>query len=374
MKQFLYPTSRQYPFDEVSGQIVRALEKRGWKVPGFLIEFHDYGSGAQKVRYVSSIKSDRDALDRGQHDVKILFGRPQDVLPGGRFNDCAAVYDVQLPGQCLRVFQDESGPNYEVYVGDSWERDRSTYWNGYNTRLNKEPRRCVRYSGKHSQSRSLDLVWHSDDREYGPEGDEPTSFRTRDVMESVRVYLSDVVLAAIEAYPVTGVVTEPEVPRIPFPAGVGPLFAYCEYHDVRRIEMGKKSLDKVQLADRYGLSGDGRRLAPMYIPRGPDLPTIAFDGFLWCGTSGRVPGEQETGIATNELVKVLPTDARGVYIADQSAYTKLWDGGGTHHDCVRARACTIVPLTEYKGSYEHPIYLINRELGLDEVELVQKVL
>jgi hypothetical protein len=94
--QFLYPKSRQFPFDEVCEQIVRALEARVWKVPGFSIEFHDYGRGAQKLRYVSSIKSDQSAIDLGHHDVAIKFGRPQGLLPGGRWNDTAAVDEVQL--------------------------------------------------------------------------------------------------------------------------------------------------------------------------------------------------------------------------------------------------------------------------------------
>lgn len=40
------------------------------------------------------------------------------------------------------------------------------------------------------------------------------------------------------------------------------------------------------------------------------------------------------------------------------------------NDFIRARACTIVPITEYKGDYEDPVYLINRELGFDEVEVI----
>ena len=43
--QFLYPYSRQFPFDEVAEKIVRAIEKRNWKVPGITVEFDIYGSG-----------------------------------------------------------------------------------------------------------------------------------------------------------------------------------------------------------------------------------------------------------------------------------------------------------------------------------------
>jgi hypothetical protein len=66
--QFLYPKSRQYPFDEVCEQIVRALEERGWDVPGLTINFGVYGGEAEKYRLVRSIVGD---------DFVLHFGRPQ---------------------------------------------------------------------------------------------------------------------------------------------------------------------------------------------------------------------------------------------------------------------------------------------------------
>lgn len=200
--QFLYPKSRQFPFDEVCEQIVRALEARAWKVPGLSVEFDDYGRGAQKLRYLSTIQSDQSALDLGQHDVRIEFGRSQGLLPGGRWNDIAAVREVCLPCRALCVYEDESGPTYYVYVGDSWPRDRSTWWSRPNARLNNEPRVCVKYSGRRGYGRATTLEWDKDDREYGPEGTEPPSFRTNEIMEEIRAYLHDVVLPVIEECPV----------------------------------------------------------------------------------------------------------------------------------------------------------------------------
>ena len=382
--QFLYPTSRQFPFDEVGEQIVRALEARAWKVPGFVVEFCSYGSGAQKLRYVSKIESDQSAIDLGHHDVMIDFGRPQGLLPGGRWNNSAAIKEVRLPRRSLRVYKDESGPTYDVYVGDSWERDRSTWWSRPNARLNNAPRLCVEYSGMRPHyGRASSLVWNKDGREYGPEREEPQSFLTHEVMEEIRAYLRDVVLPAIETYPVVDVVdVYVEPPPIPMPVGVGPFFTYGEGRDARRIELGKKCIDELQLADRYGMIGNGWRLAPFDIKRGDDLPEVAFDGFLWCGTTPNVPGERSSSFA-DQLVKVTPKDARGVYVADHAAYEKRRAAiavsikGQREHftdaevnDFIRARACTIVPITEYKGGYEDPIYLINRELSFDEVEVI----
>lgn len=397
---FLYPKSRQFPFDEVGEQIVRALHARDWKVPGFTVAFRTYGSGAQKLRYVSEIASDQSAIDLAHHDVKICFGRPQGLMSGSKWNDVAAVNEVRLARRSLHVYNDESGPTYNVYVGDSWERDRSTWWSRPNARLNKEPRLCVRYSGKdrYPGYRSQILAHAEDYREYMPTNDEPRTFSTLEVMEEFRAYLQDVVLAAIEVHPAADVVSDvcAEPPPIPFPAGFGPFFTYGEPRDARRIELGKRCLDELPLAERYGMQGSGWGLAHTGIKirqvldhvsnedskSGVAMPEVAYDSFLWCGTSTRVPGEHVRGFA-DQLIKVTPKDARGIYVADHAGYEKrraelveaIKDQRSTFtqaevDDFIRARACTIVPITEYKGDYEDPIYLIKRELGFDEVEVI----
>jgi hypothetical protein len=383
-KQFLYPKSRQYPFDEVCEQIVRALEARAFKVPGFSVELRDYGSGAQKLVYVASVKSDQSAIDLSHHDVSIRYGRPQGTLPGGRWNDTAAVSEVQIAKRSLHVYEDESGPTYDVYVGDDWERDRWTWWTRPNARLNKEPRLCVRYSGRHHYRgmRAGLLEPDGDYREYQPEGDDPRSYDTASVMEQFRAYLHDVVLAAIEVYPPAEIPADvcAEPTLIPFPSGVGPFFTYGDGRDAYRIAMGKKCIDDLQPADRYGMEGSGRRLASLDVKLTPDVPELAFDGFLWCGTTPNVPGEHGRW-SDDELIKVTPKDARGIYVADHAAYEKrraelsaAIDGRrdtftrAEIDDFVCARARTIVPILDYKGGYDEPIYLINRELSFDEVE------
>lgn len=380
--QFLYPKSRQFPFDATCEQIVRALQARNWKVPGFTVEFRDYGSGAQKLRCVDSIRSDQPAIDLAHHDVTINFGRCQARLPGGRWSDCAAANEIQLAKQILRVYPDESGPSYCIYVGADWEHDRATCWSRPNTRLHGEPRMCIKYSGRSQWlgMRAPILTWDEDGREYGPQGDDPRSFDTARVMEKFRDYLRDIVLTVIEAHPVA--ITAEEVtiePPLPMPPSIGSLFTYGEGSDEFRIVTGKKNLGDLEPPDQYGLHG-GRRLAPTYIKPGPDLPAVAYDGFLWCGLTPTVPGEFTRG---DVLIKINPKDARGIYVADHAVYQKvrtaLWEKiAGTRDSLtdaevnlfIRARACTIVPILNYKGNYEEPLYLINRELALDEVEVI----
>jgi hypothetical protein len=389
--QFLYPQSRQFPFDEAGERIVRALHARDWKVPGFVVTFYDYGSGDQKLRHVADITSDQSAIDLGQHDVKIHFGRVQGRLPGDRLNDLAAIDAVRYGSRLLRVYGDESGPTFNVYVGDNWERDRATYWDHYNAKLEGCPRKCLRYSGRsgYQNSRAASLDAEPDHREYGPVGDEPISYDTSDIMQAVRSYLQDVILPAIEAYPVVDVITDvcAEPFPIPFPSGFRAFFAYGNGRDARRIALGKNCLDELQLSDRYGMrGGNGYRLAPLGIKSGADLPEVAYDGFLWCGVVGtagwRVPG-CTGGMSDDQLIKVTPKNARGIYVADHAAYEKRREilakaikGKRDRFtdeevaDFTRARARTIVSILDYKGDYEDPVYLINRELALDEVEVI----
>ena len=49
--KFLYPHSRQFPFDEVAEKIVRELKKRNFDIPGIEVELDSYGSGEEKYIY-----------------------------------------------------------------------------------------------------------------------------------------------------------------------------------------------------------------------------------------------------------------------------------------------------------------------------------
>lgn len=202
--RFLYPHSRQFPFDEVCEHIVRELEARNWTVPGITVEFNSYGS----YRMVSYLKGD---------GFELWFCRIQGHL-GGTWNNTAAVTEMIIPGKELHVYDDESGPTFYVYVGDDWERDKRTFFNSIkvNSRLHGEPRTYLKYSGEcrclsagwpnrsHThRGRRLPLLVPDNDlgREYDPEGDEPTSYRTDEVFAEFTVWLEDNLLRKIMAQP-----------------------------------------------------------------------------------------------------------------------------------------------------------------------------
>jgi hypothetical protein len=195
---FLYPHSRQFPFDEVCEQIVRALEERNWNVPGISVEFDVYGTGDEKYRMVRHIK--------GQN-FKLWFCRVQGNM--GHYNDTAAVTEIVIPRKELHVYDDESGPTFRVYVGKNWPKDQERWFNGskVNSKLNGEPRWYLQYSGGcfcgqagtlhiHTGQRNAMLV-HTNDlgREYDRKGREPKQYYTKTVFLEFTKWLESNVLA-----------------------------------------------------------------------------------------------------------------------------------------------------------------------------------
>jgi len=422
---FLYPKSRQFPFDETCEQIVRELEKRNWSMPGITIEFSDYGSGEQHLSYVRKISGD---------DFSLHFCRQQGSLPGDRYNDIAAVSTIVIPKKELSVYEDESGPSLNLYVGKNWNADKERFINSskVNSKLNGELRTYLKYSGAcncrstngaafgadlllgaimrdsrnpiefkhiHTGQRSPLLVHNHDlHREYDPVKKEPTFFVTSEVMTEFDVYLKKNVLKRILATPVaTEKVFSKEIELLPFPHGVFPhgFFCFAEYNDVRRITQGKNNKNDLRAADRYGMQGTGLRLMAFSTKNDGTVDELAYDGFLWCGIlpNSAIPTREQLKINggrerrdENFVIKIIPRHSNGIYVVDHAPYERrrleIWAAieasGDTREklvpdevaDFICARARTLVAINDYKGGYEEPVILINRELQFDEVEII----
>jgi hypothetical protein len=397
--QFLYPTSTQYPVDEVCGEIVRALEARNFDVPGIVVEMDTYGSGEQRMRLVRHVVG---------RDFRLCFGRPQGTMPGGHWSNSAAVSDICIPRKMISIYEDESGPTLYLYVGKDWDVDREQFWAGFhvNSKLNSKPRTYLRYSGTGYKRRTSALV-HTNDlgREYDPEGDEPTRFGTAQTLDEFRVYLRDVVLTAILQHPEAtqriDPLTEPD--PIPWPAEFGSIFCFGDEEAADRIQQGQTDPTELDAAKRYGMSSGGRRLNSYDIRNDGTVPEIAYDGFLWCGLGEvmkpggvpnfdlSIPGHYRWSDRERFVIRVRPKSANDIYIADHGAYVKRREELVTHDaveamrrgqsppntftseqvsDFNNARARTIVPIHEYKGGFTQPVVLVNRELGFDEVEMM----
>lgn len=391
---FLYPKSRQFPFDEVCEQIVRALEERNWDVPGINVEFDIYGSGAEKYRMVRKLSG---------KDFKLRFCRVQANM--GRWNDTAAVTEILIPQKELHVYDDESGPTYYIYVGKNWESDKQDFFLGskVNSKLVNKPRTYLMYKGGwdgryiYRNQRPPYLLHDSDlDREYKPKQGEPRSFSTDDVFTEFTRWLEGNLLSMILAQPVPSERTDLfHKETTPFPETMSPIFCFGESRDASRVYKGKNDLTELTPEEQFGMDGGGYRLIALGNGDG-NVPDIAYDGFKWCGFGEvvsdtpihvlDVPGHYRWPDREKFLFRVTPNRADGVYVADHAVYERrrkelsdaVSHGENPERDFTKdevrdfnsARGRTIVPITEYDGSYEQPIVLINREIDLEEVELV----
>jgi hypothetical protein len=213
-------------------------------------------------------------------------------------------------------------------------------------------------------------------------------------MTEMTTYLQDVVLAAIEEHPVAEKIETPTPPQLSFPSNIGPIFCLAQRRDATRIRQGKQNINDLPLAERYGMSGGGYRLIAWGTRNDGTVPEIAYDGFQWCGLGEMHEGKPITGRSIDKLVPghmrswgedfvihVMPTRANDIYIADHAPYearrAELATAAPARQcytddeiaDFICARARTIMPINEYKGGFEQPVILVNRELDFDEVEI-----
>ena len=372
--QFKYPTSRQFPVDEVCEQIVRALEARNWKVPGIKVEFSQSGTGEEKYRFASMIEGE---------NFEIWFSPLSDE----------GVSRVSVPEMELNVYPDESGPSFYLYVGDNWIRDRKTFKHGskYNSKLRGEPRTYLRYEGicrcgemslPHlHRGKRPPLLRHTNDlgREYDPEDNEPREFVTSELFAKFIDWLSENVLRVIEAYSLPEKridIFHEEV--VPFPVSIGSLFAFGTLNDIERITQGKQNPSKLEPRRRYGLwrheFGVGE------VTHHTPIDALRIPGYYRCTSSWLSSNNEEF------VIRVTPKSANHIFIEDHGASDRAYSKAlsrrpagykGTRADRDRwyVHACaaqrhTRIPITQYDGKFEQPVVLIDRELVFDEVEIV----
>lgn len=370
--KFLYPHSRQFPFDEVAEKIVRELKKRNFDIPGIEVELDLYGSGEEKYIYVSMIKG---------ADFKLWFCRVQGQLSKSK-NDIAAIHEIKIPRQELCVYEDESGPTYRIYVGDDWEKDKEWFFNTIkiHAKLRGESKKYLIYSGNTYKSRALYLLPDKDlGREYEPEEGEPQRIEVKDVFSNITEYLTKNVLEYILKFPEAEVIVDPKIEEvIPYKGKHTLLYSLCNGRDKYIIDTGKKNpleLPPEKRCVRFGMRG------------------------IWCdiNTSEKITREATKSDFLPEvvwnmdwmtslyIVAIRPKYANGIFVIDESKFEerrqelfKQIAPRDTLTDeeldsAYDARKATEIPVNDYKGDYKKPIVIITRELDFDEIEWVSEM-
>ena len=201
-------------------------------------------------------------------------------------------------------------------------------------------------------------------------------------------------LRVIEAHPAsTSDYSRFDVVDVPVPADLPEIYCFVKYNDGKRIRKGQQDREAIRPDERYALQQERRWVTLGVSNKENTFPEVAYDGFVWCGIGsvnaestidemeipGHIPWDEEV------ICRVKLSRANDVYVGDHAAFVKrreeLWaalEGSDRTsltdaevNQMEAARGATLVPITEYDGSYELPVVLIGRELGFDEVEIVR---
>lgn len=421
---FLYPTLRQFDFDEVCELIVRSLEKRNWQVPGLTVEFRHYGQGEEKLCYVGSIVG---------NDFKIEFGRNQGKIPGCYHNDVAAACVIAIPKHEVHVSAD-GYPRYYRYCGPSYRRDREKFLHGYKSDRDK-PNLWHYYTGSEQSGEQKTYAYRvshwplpqyfinqSAKTFWGciKAGIRQPYFRAGTVMVMIKDYLLKKVLPLILAQPET---TERRDhfatdPAIPCPADFMPLYCLVDADDYHRIVDGQKDPSQIPPYRRYAIEGCDCRLVMPHVRsrKGRRYASSEFarESFFYCGVGDmennppvrQRPEDVRCGRQSRfpdnivrpklpdfnhsdrtYLMTVKPTRLNDIYIVDHEPYERLGaefvkageaqgKNSFTPDEIDQfnwARADTMVPIHQYKGGFKKPLVLVHRTLGFDEVQFIREV-
>ncbi|MDQ3008233.1 MAG: hypothetical protein M3Q81_01405 [bacterium] len=201
MAVFAYPESTQYgELDVVSGQIVRAYERRNWQLPGMTPFFHEYPAGDTRVRYLQRLHSKY---------FRLIFGRAQSMITS-LVRNSVGIVTIQQPGKELTLDEDAAALMLKIYVGDNWARDEQLFYDDckQDARLKLQPRFYQTYVGSIRLDREeiyprmlpqflIPYEYHDD--EYRHQPGEPEYFLTHVEIKSFARWLRDFVLKPIEA-------------------------------------------------------------------------------------------------------------------------------------------------------------------------------
>lgn len=382
-KQY-YEMGARYPMDQAAIDLFDAVARKGFDLPDIDVKFDTYGPSSNPFMVLRSISGGKPG-----HKWEIRYGRPM-YTDGNRWNIVTGLSEMKFNRQELSIHSDGSGPSYERYAGKDWMADEERFQHGIkcNSKLRGEEKWYLKYRRKgdamvvdndlgreyEAEPRALGGVFHD---AMDPElpiiplhaiFDEANKFLQKLTKEISANYPN------MPGDPLDRLKQMAYIERIPVPKGTPPLVV---------------AQDSSNQSDSVAVTR-GRRLCALSIPNDPEnpFPERAYDGFAY--GFDRAPYRSEinwfnetSGFGwRDKTMLVCLKYANDIFVVDQKAYLDarriMWEKvdaeipprdrlTDAEADSFRAAlATTMVPLTEYSGGYEQPMYLIGRPLGWDE--------
>lgn len=377
--KFVYPSSRQFPFDALGSRIINELELRYWKVPGLTITVDIYGTGKEKFQKISDIEG---------KDFLLHF-------------DYEGLRHIIIPYIDLSVYSDESGPSLRYYVGHNMEKDSQWWKHGLkvNSKLHGDPKKYLRYEGYGYKNKRSEYLNHTTDldREYDRELSEPDRLKVDDIFEEINDYLQTI-LDYILQYPELNYDEVPPLEakkEVKYNGIFSKVYAPIDYRMKAHI-LEYQNGGSIEDSHFYAVGPSRRLCALSIIGGGTDFNEVCYDGFVWADPNitnknikssddllVNVAESQSTlGFEENSVAVIKILYSNDVYVVDDAEFEKTRQEFFKHTDrltddelnqCYVARAKTLVPIDKYTGGYDCPIVLFNREVEFDEIESIISV-
>lgn len=372
---FLYPKVSSYTGIPIVTDIVKALEKRDFRVPDVFVNFHFNGSGMNRFKNVSTIKYEK-------MDIRIWFCFVQGSLPGydGRLNDISGLSECHIPQHSVHFYGDRSGNNYFRYIGNDWEIDKKEF-------------RDMQY--QHQLKPCQDFhKWISEDQKQN----------FTDYLQEFLDYIEMFPEKECRDFANSLAETEEDFNRYKFeryPEQYPTFYIRTDSWGLNKsIQNFKVPFDQLDEKDRIvsGLGGERlvhwRSVANDIPPSSEEVPypSIANDGFKWAFV-GREEFEKKLKYYECKgwnydpfaFFEIRPHYLDDIYVADLSISNEYRKNCFKTTDSlseeqygmfIALRGVCLVTLKEYieeKMNFKEPQYLIRKDIGYDEVQRIYHI-
>lgn len=222
----------------------------------------------------------------------------------------------------------------------------------------------------------------------GDEERSPAKFK-RD-QDAAIVWLVDNILNPLLKAPTPKKQIDVPEMEVPFPDHLFEhLYAFAPESDIEKIAiLQQKGVDAAYPDERTAIHPSYRLIPLGHNTKG--LPKEVHDGFIWCGIGKieEIAQSKKHQIAKRDrdnwslfskegIVEVKPLTATDIYVIDWFAWedfrAKAFTDGKDRlndkevDDMYRSVGATLVPITEYNGTYKNPIVMIARKLEVAEI-------
>jgi hypothetical protein len=372
--------------DEVTDAIATAVAQRLPRRPDAYRFFESRATDVIRIANLGHLRVELTQTGRGVFSyISAITGpgftirnsRHSGRTYASRFNDLSRVHKISIDslGFRVRLYSDDSGVSVETFKGLTYSSNPAEI--AHPLSPHRKGTLCLTRASLGSLQNSLynlgnqqaPLLPESLALELGY----PLTMKWSDIQKVVVDWLETNILSLIKTSPL------PSCQHSVLPKGVPLPARYSEFHTwvskscAAEIAEKKSETSCVPVHERFAIE-PRFRLVPVGI-RG-DYPPTANNGFTWCHlgspskdktiTGFHIPGHAVKGYPDCCLVKVRPKDGEQMFVVDYALLQRSVDNTPP----IITLAQSLVPITEYRGNYELPVVLIGRDLGPDEVEVL----